>query len=65
VLDADCPALVGRPVEVLLDALVFAGNDNPVRDVMVGGRWVIEERHHRDEGPILNGYRAALEQLTT
>jgi len=63
VLDTECPALAGRPAEVLLDALVFAGNANPVRDVMVGGRWVVEDGRHRDEGPILEGYRAALAEL--
>jgi formimidoylglutamate deiminase len=64
VLDADCPALAGRPEAVLLDALVFAGNDNPVRDVMVGGRWVVREGHHDEEPAILAGYRAALAALT-
>ncbi len=64
VLDPDCPALAGRPEEVLLDALVFAGNDNPVRDVMVGGRWVVRARRHGEEAAILAGYRAALAALS-
>lgn len=64
VLEPDCPALAGRPEDVLLDALVFAGNDNPVRDVMVGGRWVVREGRHDDEAAILAGYRAALAVLS-
>jgi len=64
VLDADCPTLVGKPDELLLDAMIFAGNDNPVRDVMVGGRWVVRERHHDEEAAILARYKAALAELT-
>ncbi|MDH3966367.1 MAG: formimidoylglutamate deiminase [Rhodospirillales bacterium] len=64
VLDADCPALIGKPDELLLDAMVFAGNDNPVRDVMVGGRWVVRERRHGEEAAVLAAYKAALAELT-
>ena len=64
VLDPETPVLVGRSEEVLLDALVFAGNVNPVRDVMAGGRWVVEAGRHREEAAILAGYRAALAELT-
>ena len=38
-LDADAPALTGLSGDALVDGTVFAGNANPVRDVMVGGRW--------------------------
>jgi formimidoylglutamate deiminase len=64
VLDGDCPALLGKPDELLLDALVFAGNENPVRDVMVGGGWVVRERHHDEEVEVLARYRSALVELT-
>jgi formimidoylglutamate deiminase len=63
VLDADCPALIGKPDDRLLDAMIFAGNDNPVRDVMVGGRWVVRERHHDEEAAVLAAYKAALAEL--
>ncbi len=63
VLDPDSPALAGRSDDVLLDALVFAGNVNPVRDVMVGGRWVVEAGRHAQEARALAGYRAALAAL--
>lgn len=50
VLDTDHPALVGRNEDRLLDAWIFSGEDTPVRDVMVGGAWVVEDgRHHRQE----------------
>jgi formimidoylglutamate deiminase len=51
VLDAEHPLLVGRTGDTLLDAWVFAGNTPVVRDVMVGGAWVVRRgRHmHRDK----------------
>jgi formimidoylglutamate deiminase len=63
VLDADRPALIGRDDDLLLDALVFAGNENPVADVMVGGRWLVRDGRHFEEEQILAGYRAALAGL--
>jgi formimidoylglutamate deiminase len=63
VLDPALPSLLGREDDVLLDALVFAGNINPVRDVMIGGRWVVREGRHRAEEPVLVAYQAALAAL--
>ena len=51
VLHADHPALVGRSGHAVLDSWIFSGTDNPVRDVMVGGDWVVRDgRHPREEG---------------
>jgi formimidoylglutamate deiminase len=63
VLDAERPSLLGRSDDALLDAVVFAGNENPVRDVMVGGRWVVEQGHHVAEAAVLGAYRQALSEL--
>lgn len=50
VLEAGHPALVGREGASVLDSWVFSGSDNPVRDVMVGGDWVVRGgRHVREE----------------
>ncbi|MGH6946939.1 MAG: amidohydrolase family protein, partial [Kiloniellales bacterium] len=65
VLDGEAPSLLGRSGDALLDAFVFAGNDNPVREVMVGGRWLVRDRAHRDEAAIFARYRAALGALAT
>jgi formimidoylglutamate deiminase len=62
-LDADCPALLGKADDLLLDALVFAGNVNPVTDVMVGGQWVVTAGRHRAEHDIFNAYKAAVADL--
>jgi len=64
VLDAERPSLLGRADDALLDAVVFAGNENPVRDVMVGGRWVVEQGRHVAEAGVLDAYRRALAELT-
>ncbi|WP_282607033.1 formimidoylglutamate deiminase [Pelagibius sp. Alg239-R121] len=61
VLDAEAPCLLGKNGDVLLDAMVFAGNVNPVRDVMVGGQWLVQEGRHRDEEALLLAFRSALE----
>ncbi|MEX2201110.1 MAG: formimidoylglutamate deiminase [Dongiaceae bacterium] len=49
VLDADHPLLVGKEGDLLLDGLVFAGNENLVRDVMIGGRWRVQDGFHEAE----------------
>ena len=49
VLDEEHPALVGRAPDTLVDAWLFCGNANPVRDVVIGGEWVVREGHHRHQ----------------
>ena len=63
VLDPEAPALLGKEEDRLLDALVFAGNVSPVRDVMVGGRWLVEQGRHRERAAVLESYRKALKSL--
>jgi len=65
VLDPDCPALFGKHGDLILDAMIFAGNANPVRDVMAGGKWVIQQGRHEAEATVLEGYRAAVHDLLT
>ena len=48
VLDDASPLLAGRSPQQLVDTWLFAGNANLVRDVMVGGEWVVREHRHRD-----------------
>jgi formimidoylglutamate deiminase len=63
VLDGDHPQLAGRSADLLLDSLVFSGNANPVRDVMVGGNWVVREGRHHDEEAIAARYRKTVAAL--
>jgi len=63
VLDADHPALVARQGDALLDALVFAGNANPIRDVFVGGRHLVRQGHHNAEAPSARRFAKTLKEL--
>lgn len=63
VLDADALKFHGRDEAHWLDALVFADGPNPIRDVMVGGEWVIRDGRHADEIEIEQAFRAALDRL--
>lgn len=63
VLDAQHPALICRAGDALLDSWIFAGDRACVRDVMVGGRWVIRERRHAREEAALAGFSMALKAL--
>jgi formimidoylglutamate deiminase len=60
VLDPDHPALLGRREGYLLDSLVFAGNGNPVSDVICGGRHVVAAGRHVAQEAIEADFRAAL-----
>ena len=63
VIDETRPALLGRSDDLLLDALVFAGNENPVTDVMVGGAWLVQGGRHAREDEIFSAYRTAVADL--
>ena len=65
VLDDSHPAMAGAAPDTALDRLLFAGADKSIRDVMVGGRWVVKDRRHgaddqlRESFPrIMNGLAA-------
>jgi len=63
VLDDEAPALLGQTPRTVLDAWVISGGmagGNPVRDVMVGGRWVVRDRHHEAEEKIRERFVAVL-----
>ncbi len=60
VLDAGHPALVGRDGAAVLDSWVFSGTDNPVRDVMVGGSWVVRDGRHPREEVVAEAFAAAV-----
>ena len=63
VIDSERAGLAGRSGDVLLDSLIFAPTRDVVRDVMVGGAWVIEDRRHGFEDELAAGYRAAIAEI--
>ncbi|MGD0492711.1 MAG: formimidoylglutamate deiminase [Steroidobacteraceae bacterium] len=60
VLDGDHPSMLGSGEEGALDHLIFAGGSAAIRDVMVGGRWVIRDRHHALEAALREKFRALM-----
>ena len=60
VLDLDSPALFARTGDAILDTFIFSGQPNPIRDVMAGGRWVVQDGRHFAEDTIAAGYRRAV-----
>ena len=63
VLDAEHPALAGRSGPAVLDSWVFSGTESPVRDVMMGGNWVVRDGRHLLEEEAARGYSAAVRGL--
>lgn len=63
VLDPEHPSLLAREGEGLVDSWLFAGNSNPVRDVVIGGEWVVREGHHRHEDQARADYAKTLGRL--
>jgi formimidoylglutamate deiminase len=46
VLDSEHPSMAGACADTALDRLLFAGADKAIRDVMVGGQWVVRGGSH-------------------
>ncbi len=62
VLDGDHADLEGARADAIVDAYVFSGGAALVRDVIVGGRFVVREGRHVRAGEIAAAYRKALRQ---
>jgi formimidoylglutamate deiminase len=64
VLDSEHAVLFGRSGDTLLDSWIFSGNVTPVRDVIVGGQWLVREGVHVHEEQALAGYKRTVKKLT-
>ena len=63
VLDNEHPRLYGRQGNDLIDSWVFSGNENPVKDVYVGGQKVSEDGFHEKQETINAQFRDAIDRL--
>ena len=64
VLDQQHPDLCGKRADQLLDSVIFCNHGAaPLRDVMVGGRWVVRDGRHAAEETSALAYHAALANL--
>ena len=62
-LDAQHAALFNVTPQDVLGSLLFNGNDNLVRDVLVGGRWVVRDGRHVAQDVIAHRFRQAMAEL--
>jgi formimidoylglutamate deiminase len=63
VLDQNIPCMTGKIRDHILDTAIFASNENPVKDVMAGGRWVVRNKRHKREEHILERYRQVMQKF--
>lgn len=63
VLDINSPLFVARSDSSIIDTFVFSGTSESVRDVMVGGRWLVQDRRHFGETAVAAGYKRALQKM--
>jgi formimidoylglutamate deiminase len=63
VLDPEHVDLHGRSGDAIANALVFAGANGMVRDVMVAGRWLVKNKRHAKARTASAAYRRALKTL--
>ncbi len=62
-LDVDHPALIARSGDQWLDGWIFAGDNQVVSDVWVGGRHVVRGGTHASRGQMRGEYAKTLGQL--
>jgi formimidoylglutamate deiminase len=63
VLDSEHPNLDGVAPEDVMGCFIFAGNDNLVRHVLSGGRWVVKDGRHVGQDAIARRYKQAIAEL--
>lgn len=63
VLDLESPTLVNRSAAAIMDTHVFSGQPNATRDVMVGGRWVVQDGCHHAEASIAARFNQVMKAL--
>jgi formimidoylglutamate deiminase len=63
VLDSEHASMAGARADTALDHLVFAGGSAAIRDVMVGGRWVVKNGRHAAEERLAEPFRKLMAGL--
>ena len=65
VLDSEHPNLHNIAPDDVLSTFVFCGNDNLVKDVLAGGRWVVQGGRHIAQEAIEQRYMHTIAELRT
>jgi formimidoylglutamate deiminase len=63
VLDGDDPYIASASDDALLGRWLFAGSERQIRDVMVGGRWVLRGGQHPGELESARAFARVLHEL--
>jgi len=63
VLDSRHPGLCAKRGAAIIDSWVFAGNGNPVKDVMVSGKWRVRNGVHDKQETVLARYCEVMKKL--
>lgn len=63
VLDGDDPYIATASDDALLGRWLFAGSQRQIRDVMVGGRWVVRDGQHAGELESARAFARVLREL--
>jgi formimidoylglutamate deiminase len=63
VLDGDDPYIATAKGDALLGRWLFAGGERQIRDVMVGGRWVVQGGRHAGEAQSARAFARVLREL--
>jgi formimidoylglutamate deiminase len=63
VLDAEHPNLSDVAPADILNSWIFSGNDNLVRDVLVGGKWQVKNGSHLNQAQIHARFKETMQQL--
>jgi formimidoylglutamate deiminase len=65
VLDEKQTRLFANNNDHLLDSIIFASQQNVVKDVMVNGDWVVQNNKHAKEQSSANNFAKLLAKLST
>lgn len=63
VLDGDDPYIATAKDDAILNRWLFAGGDRQIRDVMVGGQWVVRDGRHAGEAQTAQAFAQVLREL--
>jgi formimidoylglutamate deiminase len=64
VLDNGHTTLLGRTTDAALDTWIFSAGNAALKDVIVGGRHVVKDRHHFDEDRIQRKFKETVRHLS-
>ena len=65
VLDSEQTKLFANTTQHLLDSVVFASQQNTVKDVMVNGHWVVKDQQHKDQEQARDNFAKLLVKLSS